>query len=269
MIGAMLSSRGAALERPDGAIVAYDVYGEGPPVVFVHGLTSFRQSWEPVTSLLAGEMTCVTIDLRGHGASSRASDYAMPVLATDVHAVADQVGLGDAVIVGHSMGATVGAVYAAAYRARGVVCVDSSLRFGDFAATVQARGDALRGDCTMEAVLAIDHELGLEPYADIEALERRVRAFPPDVVLALWEPLLTTPADKLSATAEALLARITSPLLSIHGSSPPDGYSAWLKALVPQAQVEVWNGSGHMLHLVDPVRFAERIRRFVADAAGR
>lgn len=167
------------------------------------------------------------------------------------------------------MGATVAAVYAAAYRVRGVVCVDSTLRFGDFAATVQARGDALRGDCTMEAVLAIDHELGLEPYADVEALERRVRSFPRDVVLALWEPLLTTPADQLTATAEALVARITSPLLSIHGSSPPDGYEAWLKALVPQAQVEVWNGSGHMLHLVDPVRFAERIRRFVADAAGR
>jgi pimeloyl-ACP methyl ester carboxylesterase len=269
MIGVVLGCRAATLERPDGTIVAYEVCGQGPPVVFVHGLTSFRGSWEPVTSLLADDMTCVLIDLRGHGASARAANYAMPALASDLHAAVEEVGLGDPVVVGHSMGTTVAAVYAAAYRVRGVVCVGSTLRFGDFAARVQARGDALRGDRTMEAVLAIDHELGLEPYADIEALERRVRAFPPDVVLALWEPLLTTPADKLSATAEALLARITSPLLSIHGSPPPDGYSAWLKALVPQAQVEVWNGSGHMLHLVDPVRFAERIRRFVADEAER
>jgi pimeloyl-ACP methyl ester carboxylesterase len=179
----------------------------------------------------------------------------------------EQVGLGDPVVVGHSMGATVAAVYAAAYRVRGLVCVGSTLRFGDFAAAVQARGDALRSDRAMEAVLAIDHELGLEPYADIEALERRVRSFPRDIVLALWKPLLTTPADQLTATAEALVARITTPLLSIHGSSPPHGYETWLRALVPQAQVEVWNGSGHMLHLVDPVRFAERIRRFVADAA--
>jgi pimeloyl-ACP methyl ester carboxylesterase len=269
MIGVVLSSRAATLERPDGAIVAYDVCGQGPPVVFVHGLTSFRQSWTPVTRLLADDATCVTIDLRGHGASSRATDYAMPALASDVRAAVERVGLGDAVIVGHSMGATVAAVYAAAYRPRGVVCVDSTLRFGDFAATVQARGDALRGDCTMEAVLAIDHELGLEPYADIEALERRVRSFPRDVVLSLWETLLTTPADQLTQTAEALLARITSPLLSIHGSPPPDAYESWLNALVPQAQIEVWNGSGHMLHLVDPVRFAERIRRLVADTAGR
>ena len=39
MIGVVLSSRAATLERPDGAIVAYDVRGQGPPVVFVHGLT--------------------------------------------------------------------------------------------------------------------------------------------------------------------------------------------------------------------------------------
>jgi len=265
----VLSSRAATLERPDGAIVAYDVCGQGPPLVFVHGLTSIRQSWEPVTSLLADGATCVTVDLRGHGASSRAADYTMPALASDVRAVVDRVGLGDATIVGHSMGATVAAVYAAAYPARGVVCVDSTLRFGDFGATVQARGDALRGDRTMEAVLAIDHELGLEPYTDIGALEHRVLSFPRDVVLGLWATLLTTPVDQLTATAETLVARITSPLLSIHGSSPPAGYEAWLKALAPQAQVEVWNGSGHMLHLVDPARFAERIRGFVADALER
>jgi pimeloyl-ACP methyl ester carboxylesterase len=265
MIGVVFSSCAATLTRPDGAIVAYDVCGQGPPVVFVHGLTSFRKSWEPVTSLLADGVTCVTVDLRGHGASSRATDYTMPALASDVHAVLDQVGLGDATIVGHSMGATVAAVYAAVFPTRGVVCVDSSLRFGDFGATVQARADALRGDRTMEAVLAIDRELGLEPYAEIETLSRRVLSFPRDVVLGLWTTLLTTPADQLTATAEALVARITSPLLSIHGSSPPAGYEAWLKALAPQSQVEVWNGSGHMLHLVDPARFAGRIRRILRD----
>jgi len=33
---------------------------------------------------------------------------------------------------------------------------------------------------------------------------------------------------------------------------------------VPHAEVEVWEGMGHFLHLVDPVRFAERVRDFVA-----
>src|SRR5512142_441547 len=93
MLGAVPCSRAAALiERPDGAIIGYDVCGQGPPVVFLHGLTSFRQSWQPVTSLLADDATCVLIDLRGHGASARAADYAMPALASDVRAAVERVG---------------------------------------------------------------------------------------------------------------------------------------------------------------------------------
>jgi pimeloyl-ACP methyl ester carboxylesterase len=33
---------------------------------------------------------------------------------------------------------------------------------------------------------------------------------------------------------------------------------------VPTASVEVWDGDGHWLHLVEPDRFAARIREFVA-----
>lgn len=35
--------------------------------VVVHGLTSCRQTWDPVTTLLAEGFTCVRLDLRGHG----------------------------------------------------------------------------------------------------------------------------------------------------------------------------------------------------------
>ena len=35
--------------------------------------------------------------------------------------------------------------------------------------------------------------------------------------------------------------------------------------LVPSAHIEVWDGSGHMLHLVDPERFAARVRPLLAD----
>jgi pimeloyl-ACP methyl ester carboxylesterase len=257
--------RAATLQRGDGPAIAYDVAGDGPPIVFVHGLTSFRQTWEPVTGLLVGDFTCVRVDLRGHGESSAASDYSMPSLVDDVRAVVEELALGEPAIVGHSLGATVAAIYAAAHGARAVVCVDTSLRFGDFAGYVQqVHADSLRGEHTMEAVLAIDRDLQLEPYAGIEEMERRVLAFPREVVLGIWEPLLTTPPEQLTATAEAVLPRIAAPLLSLHGSPPPPDYEAWLRSLVPGARVEVWNGSGHMLHLVDPERFASRVRPLLA-----
>jgi len=256
-----------ALQRDDGPTIAYDISGDGPPVVFIHGLTSFRQTWNPITTLLAPDFTCVRMDLRGHGASSAAQEYSMQSLVGDVRAVVEEVGLGEPAAVGHSLGASIAAVYAAAHGARTVVCVDQSLRFGEFAALVQARADDLRSPRTMEAVMSIDRALKLEPYADVEELERRVLAFPREVVLGIWDALLTTPPEQLTAIAEALLPRLSAPLLSLHGSPPPPDYESWLAGLARGARIEIWEGAGHMLHLVHPERFAARVRLLLRDPA--
>jgi len=84
-------------------------------------------------------------------------------------------------------------------------------------------------------------------------------------VLGIWESLLTTPPEQLNAIAETILPRITAPLLSLHGSPPAPDYTKWLTALVPSAQVEVWNGTGHMLHLVEPERFTARLRHMLTS----
>lgn len=247
------------IERPDGTTIAYDVAGDGPAVLFLHGLTNRRQAWDPVTELLAPDFTCVRIDLRGHGESSAAPEYGTVSLVGDVRAVAGEVSADRPAVIGHSLGATIAALYAALNPARAVVCVDSSLRFGDFAVRVQAREEDLRGENAMEAVLDIDRELDLGPYQDVAGLEQRVRAFPPQVVLGIWDRLLATPPAELTALSEALLPQITAPLLSLHGTRPPTDYPPWLTSLVPTAEVEVWDGMGHLLHLVDPPRFAARV----------
>lgn len=247
-------------------VIAYDVAGQGPPVAFIHGLASYRQMWAPVTDLLTSEVTCVRVDLLGHGESGPAADYSMLAQVAAVHEVVERLGLGQPTLVGHSLGANVAAVYAAAHGSHAVICVDPpSLRFGDFAELIAPYADELRSDRTMEAVVAIDHALGLEPYAGIAEMERRILAFPREVVLGLWEAALTTPPDQLTAVAEAVLPRITAPLLSLHGAAPPADYEAWLTKLVPKARVETWAGLGHMLHLVDPERLAARVRDVVGQ----
>lgn len=237
--------------------------GAGPPVLLLHGLTSSRERWDPLVELLRDEFACVRLDFRGHGESSRAADYGMLSLVSDAHAVVEELELDSPAVVGHSMGATVAAIYAAAHPVRAVVTVDQSLRFGDFAALVRPYADRLRGPECMEAVVEIEHRLGLGSYDGVTELERRVRAFPPEIVQELWAGLLSTPPDELTATAEAVLPRITAPLLALHGSPPPPDYEAWLTGLVPTARVEVWEGAGHFLHLVHPERFAARVRQLL------
>jgi pimeloyl-ACP methyl ester carboxylesterase len=260
-------TRGGTLQRENGPTIAYDVAGHGPLVVFVHGLTSLRQSWDPVTTLLTEEFTCVRLDLRGHGASSRAAEYSMLSLVGDVRAVVEEMALGEPAIVGHSLGASIAAVYAATHDARAVVCVEGSLRFGEFAGLVQAHAEDLCSQRTMQAVLSIDRALGLEPYEGVEEIERRVLEFPREVVLGIWDALLSTPPEQLTAIAETILPRIAAPLLSLHGSPSPPDYAAWLTGLARGARVETWDGTGHMLHLVNPDQFVARIRPLLADTS--
>jgi pimeloyl-ACP methyl ester carboxylesterase len=249
--------------RPDGATVAYDVAGDGRPVFFLHGLTNRRQGWDPVTDLLADDFACVRIDFRGHGDSSMACDYGIVSLVGDVRAVVDELGLEEPAVVGHSLGATAAAVYAARNPVRAVVCVDQTLRFGDFASLLQSHERALCAN-TNETVLEIDRQLDLGPYEEVASFERRVRAFPSEVILGIWEAALTTPPEQLTALSEALLPQIKVPLLSLHGSPPPADYEPWLTGLVPTAEVEVWDGMGHLLHLVDAPRFAARVTEFLS-----
>lgn len=233
-------------------------------MLLVHGLTSSGASWAPITERLADAFTCVTVDLPGHGSSPAGGDLGILALVAAVRSVVEGLGLERPAIVGHSLGAGVAAVYAAAHGARRVVLVDQSLRFGDFARLAQRHGDALRGPRTTEALWEIEMELGLGPYAEVDAMRERVLAFSREVVLGIWDVPLSTPPDELTARAEGFLPRIDAPLLALHGSPPADGYVGWLTWLVPTAAVEVWDGTGHLLHLVDPDRFAARVRAFLA-----
>ena len=258
--------RRAEVRTADGTTIAYDVGGDGPPVVFLHGLTNRRQAWDPVTALLVERFTCVRLDFRGHGESSAGPGYGMPWFVGDVRAVVEELALGEPAFVGHSLGGSVAAVHAALNGARAVVCVDESLRFGDTARRIQPLAAELRGERPMEAVMAFERGLRLEPYAGIAEMERRVLAFDPEVVLSAWAGVLDTPAEQLTAMSEALLPQLAAPLLCLHGSPPPDDYAAWLTALARDARVEVWAGTGHLLHLVDPRRFAARVAEFLGPS---
>ena len=254
----------------DGTEIAYDVEGSGPPLVLVHGITAAREEWDPIVERLAPDFTCVRLDLRGHGESELArTDHSSFSMAGDVAAVVSAAGVEAPVVVGHSLGGMVATIHAATDDSvRGVVNVDQGLRLVDFAAVVRPLEETLRGPGFADTFGAFLASLGVDVLPP--ELAERERAYfasaRPDVVLAVWGPLFTATDAELTTLVETdVLAKIGVPYLALHGSDPGADYGDWLTGLVPTATLEVWDGDGHWLHLVEPDRFAERVRAFTSS----
>lgn len=78
-----------------------------PAVVLLHALGEQAGSWDAVAAALAGSFRVVVPDLRGHGASGRASRYSLELMRDDVVALLDRLGLDRVSLVGHSLGGAV------------------------------------------------------------------------------------------------------------------------------------------------------------------
>jgi pimeloyl-ACP methyl ester carboxylesterase len=94
--------------RIDDCDVHYEVDGSGPPVLLIHGLGSCGRDWEMQRPALAARYTVVTVDLRGHGESSKPPGlYSIPRFSADVVHVLEALALGPAHVVGVSLGGMV------------------------------------------------------------------------------------------------------------------------------------------------------------------
>lgn len=87
--------------------VAYLRAGQGPPVVFIHGLGEDGASWTPVVARLGDRVTAYCPDLRGHGGTTAGEGQgAAAQLADDLAGFLEQVS-GPAVCVGFSLGGVI------------------------------------------------------------------------------------------------------------------------------------------------------------------
>ncbi len=259
------------LTAVDGTTINFRTVGDGPPVLLVHGITEQSQMWEPVEQRLVEGFGVITVDLRGHGDSGTAVRYDLAAMAGDIVAVIDHLELADQTrLVGHSLGGAVVSAVGAATPVASVVNVDQSLQLGGFKDQLVAVEAQLRDPATFDLVMGAMFDalagtmLAADELARINALRRSDR----DVVLGVWDQLLTQTVEEIGSTIETALAPYTArpvPYLALFGVDPGPDYSSWLQGHIPGAEVEVWDDHGHYPHLVDPDRFVERLVAFWGD----
>lgn len=101
--------RERTIPTDDGATIHTVSAGVGPSAVLVHGLSGSMDDMGPIADrLLAAGYQVIGVDQRGHGQSTVGSEgFGIARQTEDLAAVLNTLGVKDAVLIGHSMGAMV------------------------------------------------------------------------------------------------------------------------------------------------------------------
>ncbi len=91
----------------DGCTLHYTSYGEGPPIVFVHGLGGCGSVWYGIMQTLKDHHHVVALDLRGHGRSDGKGRFSVEGWVHDLRGLIRHLELPAVTLVGHSLGSLV------------------------------------------------------------------------------------------------------------------------------------------------------------------
>ena len=250
------------LDSHDGGTIYTITRGDGPPVVFCHGVTLSSRVWaKQFDTFPAAGFRAVAFDSRGHGESEVGeTGHSIDNLADDLRTVLVGLDLHDAILVGHSMGGM--AVQALAIRHPDVVAARVRGLVLQSTASHNLVSDAQRVRQAIERIVGLGPDLGsLMRQRNLGLLLARIgfgNNPHPSHVEATREMLgacsrATTReavAALLSLDLTAGLPSIDVPTLVLVGTADaltPASDSRRIADLVPGARLVEYPGAGHML----------------------
>jgi len=100
----------------NGIKLCYDIYGNGYPVILLHGFSDRKEHWRAQVGDLSKHFEVIRLDNRGAGKSDRPDgEYSMEVYASDVAGLMKCLEIKKAHIIGHSMGGMIAQNFAILY----------------------------------------------------------------------------------------------------------------------------------------------------------
>ncbi len=238
--------------------LAYIDEGDGEPVVLVHGFASSKEvNWvNPgwVATLTRAGRRAIAFDNRGHGASTKLYDpalYHTELMADDIRALLDHLGLARADVMGYSMGARNTAFLALknADRVRSAILGGLGIHLVEGAGLPQSIAEALEAP-SVDAVT--------DPQG------RMFRAFA-DQTKSDRMALAACIRGSRQSLSRSDVARIAVPMLIAVGTKDPiAGSPHELAALIPGSRALEIPGRDHMLSVGDRV-FKESVLTFLAE----
>lgn len=251
--------------------LGFDEIGEGPPVIFLHGIGGNRSSWTDQQMAVSDICTAISWDARGYGQSE---DYEGPLrfsdFGDDLARLLDARGIEKAHFVGLSMGARILMDFFPRYRARVATLVLCDCFFSYATALspekqrefVELRQKPLKEgkSPTDLAPMLIDSLVG--PNCSEAARQQLYQS----LVEIHVDSYLKTIEATVTYDASGSLADFDVPVQLIFGEhdklTPPSIGETMLEK-IPNAQMTVIKDAGHLSNMERPEAFNDIVTAFL------
>jgi 2-succinyl-6-hydroxy-2,4-cyclohexadiene-1-carboxylate synthase len=255
--------------------LAHDSWGQGSPLLLIHGFTGNREAWSHLRGLLGSRHRVLAPDLPGHGESPLDPDTSFQGTVDQLLQLLDAEGLERVDVAGYSLGARVSLA----------LCLRAPERVGRLILESgnpglrrrRDRGERRREDSALAEVIERD---GLEAFVrrwEALSLFDGLRSLPEDVRTRLRERRLSHRPDALAGSLRALslgaqpsywarLWTVRAPTLLLTGQRDEKftGIARAMAAEMPLVWGHVFPGAGHAPHLESPEEWAREVTSFLS-----
>lgn len=261
-----------SIARDSRTISFTDSGGSGTPVLLLHAFPLNSKQWEGQIESLSERFRFIAPDLQGFGGSTAPDDesvYSMDSYADDAAAILDELGLGDVVLTGLSMGGYIALAFLRRHRER-----VSALVLADTKAEADPP-EAKEKRTNQQAQVRADGTAGLIEGLSGALLGEPTHAKKPDVVEATTKLMAENPPAGFIGALEAMknrpdstgdLGSITVPTLIIVGENDgvtPVAASEALNQGVSGSKLVVIPEAGHLSNLEAPEAFNGALAEFL------
>lgn len=251
-------------------ILNYEVFGQGEPVVLLHGLFGDLDNLKGLGRDLSSDFQVVLVDARNHGDSFHTEHMNYSDMAADLAATLDDMGIDSAHIIGHSMGGKIAMEFALTFpqRARSVIAADIApvaydpkhRHILDALQQLDLSTVSNRSDADKQLAQFIDTK-GVRQFL-LKNLRRDDNGY-------AWRLNLSTLSQCYEEISGAVReGTYNGPVLFIKGGDSnylQSSHESAIRDRFSNVEVKVIEGTGHWLHAEKPRVFNRLARAFVEN----
>jgi pimeloyl-ACP methyl ester carboxylesterase len=233
----------------NGIHMYYAVYGEGPPVLLIHGGLGYADIWAAQVVDLSRDHMVVVAESRGHGRSTRNADpYSYDLMASDYVALLDYLKIDKTALVGWSDG--------------GIIGIDIAMNHPErltkvFAQAANTKVDGLKPDVMQNNTFAGYIEDEGEVYKKISPTPGEYDAFV-EQISGMWASQPNWSDDDLK-TIKTPIAIV----LGDHDEAITREHTDYMAKTIPGAKLIILENASHFAMVQDPEGYNRAVRDFI------